>query len=90
MEFPKVRNDYLSADLPSTLDQEVTVQLGCLQMRYYFSNMTNMSLEKKVNLEYLEREVRFYSEVFFLHFYFGEMCLGWLPQIPAPAGAKNR
>ncbi|XP_065332955.1 focal adhesion kinase 1 isoform X5 [Cloeon dipterum] len=57
--YDQVRNDYLSADLPTTLDHEVAVQLGCLHMRYYFSNMTNMSLEKKVNLEYLEREVGF-------------------------------
>jgi len=56
--YDQVRNDYLSADLPTTLDHEVAVQLGCLHMRYYFSNLSNMSLEKKVNLEYLEREVR--------------------------------
>ncbi|KAF4528011.1 hypothetical protein B566_EDAN002194 [Ephemera danica] len=55
--YDQVRFDYLSADLPTTLDHEIAVQLGCLQMRYYFINMTNMALDKKVNLEYLEREV---------------------------------
>ncbi|XP_059485924.1 focal adhesion kinase 1 isoform X2 [Neocloeon triangulifer] len=59
--YDQIRHDYLSADLPTTLDHEVTVQLGCLQMRYYFINLTNMSLDKKVNLEYLEREVGFHK-----------------------------
>jgi focal adhesion kinase 1 len=52
-----VRNDYLCAD-HAALDQDVAVQLCCLEIRYFFKDMPQIALDKKSNLEYLEREVK--------------------------------
>ncbi|XP_074102045.1 protein tyrosine kinase 2 Fak isoform X2 [Cotesia typhae] len=54
--YDQVRNDYLNAN-HSTLDQDVAVQLCCLEIRYFFKDMPQVALDKKSNLEYLEREV---------------------------------
>ncbi|XP_063217429.1 focal adhesion kinase 1 isoform X7 [Bacillus rossius redtenbacheri] len=54
--YDQVRNDYLLADHAS-LDQDVAVQLCCLEIRYFFKDMPQIALDKKSNLEYLEREV---------------------------------
>ncbi|XP_046418718.1 focal adhesion kinase 1 isoform X7 [Neodiprion virginianus] len=54
--YDQVRNDYLSAN-HATLDQDVAVQLCCLEIRYFFKDMPQIALDKKSNLEYLEREV---------------------------------
>ncbi|KYQ47664.1 Focal adhesion kinase 1 [Trachymyrmex zeteki] len=54
--YDQVRNDYLLAN-HSTLDQDVSVQLCCLEIRYFFKDMPQIALDKKSNLEYLEREV---------------------------------
>ncbi|XP_033226318.1 focal adhesion kinase 1 isoform X1 [Belonocnema kinseyi] len=54
--YDQVRNDYLNAN-HSTLDQDVAVQLCCLEIRYFFKDMPQIALDKKSNLEYLEREV---------------------------------
>ncbi|KYM92673.1 Focal adhesion kinase 1 [Atta colombica] len=54
--YDQVRNDYLLAN-HSTLDQDVAVQLCCLEIRYFFKDMPQIALDKKSNLEYLEREV---------------------------------
>ncbi|XP_020291296.1 focal adhesion kinase 1 isoform X2 [Pseudomyrmex gracilis] len=54
--YDQVRNDYLQAN-HSALDQEVAVQLCCLEIRYFFKDMPQIALDKKSNLEYLEREV---------------------------------
>ncbi|XP_023318899.1 focal adhesion kinase 1 isoform X3 [Trichogramma pretiosum] len=54
--YDQVRNDYLTAN-HSTLDQDVAVQLCCLEIRYFFKDMPHVALDKKSNLEYLEREV---------------------------------
>ncbi|KAI4500693.1 hypothetical protein M0802_004285 [Mischocyttarus mexicanus] len=54
--YDQVRNDYLYAN-HSALDQDVAVQLCCLEIRYFFKDMPQMALDKKSNLEYLEREV---------------------------------
>lgn len=53
-----MRNDYLLAN-HAALDQEVAVQLCCLEIRYFFKDMPQIALDKKSNLEYLEREVGF-------------------------------
>lgn len=53
-----MRNDYLLAN-HATLDQDVAVQLCCLEIRYFFKDMPQIALDKKSNLEYLEREVEF-------------------------------
>ncbi|CAK9830355.1 Focal adhesion kinase 1 [Anthophora retusa] len=54
--YDQVRNDYLCAN-HSALDQDVAVQLCCLEIRYFFKDMPQIALDKKSNLEYLEREV---------------------------------
>ncbi|XP_015607208.1 focal adhesion kinase 1 isoform X11 [Cephus cinctus] len=54
--YDQVRNDYLSAN-HAALDQDVAVQLCCLEIRYFFKDMPQIALDKKSNLEYLEREV---------------------------------
>ncbi|OAD62388.1 Focal adhesion kinase 1 [Eufriesea mexicana] len=54
--YDQVRNDYLCAN-HAALDQDVAVQLCCLEIRYWFKDMPQMAIDKKSNLEYLEREV---------------------------------
>ncbi|XP_011647332.1 uncharacterized protein LOC105433628 [Pogonomyrmex barbatus] len=54
--YDQVRNDYLLANHAS-LDQDIAVQLCCLEIRYFFKDMPQIALDKKSNLEYLEREV---------------------------------
>ncbi|XP_019888475.2 focal adhesion kinase 1 isoform X3 [Ooceraea biroi] len=54
--YDQVRNDYLLAN-HAALDQDVAVQLCCLEIRYFFKDMPQIALDKKSNLEYLEREV---------------------------------
>ncbi|XP_043274761.1 focal adhesion kinase 1 isoform X7 [Venturia canescens] len=54
--YDQVRNDYLNANHVA-LDQDVAVQLCCLEIRYFFKDMPQVALDKKSNLEYLEREV---------------------------------
>lgn len=34
------------------------MQLCCLEIRYFFKDMPQIALDKKSNLEYLEREVK--------------------------------
>lgn len=53
----KVRNDYLSSEAGARIDQETAVQLCCLEIRNYFKDMPQIALDKKSNLEYLEKEV---------------------------------
>ncbi|XP_014476576.1 PREDICTED: focal adhesion kinase 1 isoform X2 [Dinoponera quadriceps] len=52
--YDQVRNDYLNH---AALDHDVAVQLCCLEIRYFFKDMPQIALDKKSNLEYLEREV---------------------------------
>jgi focal adhesion kinase 1 len=54
--FRQVRIDYLCAD-HAALDQDVAVQLCCLEIRHFFKDMPQIALDKKSNLEYLEKEV---------------------------------
>ncbi|XP_049835463.1 focal adhesion kinase 1 isoform X3 [Schistocerca gregaria] len=54
--YDQVRLDYLTADHPS-LDYDVAVQLCCLEIRNFYKEMPHVALDKKSNLEYLEREV---------------------------------
>lgn len=55
--YDQVRNDYLSSEVGARIDQETAVQLCCLEIRNYFKDMPQIALDKKSNLEYLEREV---------------------------------
>ncbi|XP_039298028.1 focal adhesion kinase 1 [Nilaparvata lugens] len=52
-----VRNDYISSDWGARVDQEIAIQLCVLAMRHYIRDMSNISLDKKSGLDYIEREV---------------------------------
>jgi len=53
-----VRFDYLRKNDPAMrVDLDMAIQLCCLQIKCFFREVPQMSLEKKSNLEYLEREV---------------------------------
>lgn len=54
----QVRFDYLRKNDPAMrVDLDMAVQLCCLQIKCFFREVPQMSLEKKSNLEYLEQEV---------------------------------
>ncbi|XP_046677236.1 focal adhesion kinase 1 isoform X3 [Homalodisca vitripennis] len=55
--YDQVRNDYLSHEIGARIDQDTAVQLCCLEIRNYFKDMPQIALDKKSNLEYLEKEV---------------------------------
>ncbi|XP_044263167.1 focal adhesion kinase 1 isoform X6 [Tribolium madens] len=54
--YDQVKNDYLS-DCNIRIEQDVVVQLCCLEIRRYFKETPPNPLDKKSNFEYLEREV---------------------------------
>jgi focal adhesion kinase 1 len=57
----QVKDDYLSKEYTTTkgpsLSQETALQLCCLAMRHYFKDMQHFALDKKSNLEYIEKDV---------------------------------
>lgn len=56
-----MRFDYLKKNDPHTrVDTEIAIQLCCLQIRCFFREVPQMNLDKKSNLEYLEREVNYF------------------------------
>lgn len=54
--YDQVRIDYLQTTR-TNIDPEIAIQLCCLEIRNYFKDMPHMALDKKSNLEYLEREM---------------------------------
>ena len=52
----QVRNDYLAKKFES-LNLDTAIQLCCLEIRRFFSDLPQIALDKKSNFEYLEREV---------------------------------
>ena len=54
--YNQILTDYLSKNFES-LDQEIAFNLGCLEIRRLFKDMLQNALEKKSNIEYLEKEV---------------------------------
>ncbi|XP_068893109.1 focal adhesion kinase 1 isoform X8 [Tenebrio molitor] len=52
----QLKNDYLS-DCNLRIDQDVVMQLCCLEIRRYFKETFPNPLDKKSNFEYLEREI---------------------------------
>uniref|UniRef100_A0ABM0MXC6 Focal adhesion kinase 1-like n=1 Tax=Saccoglossus kowalevskii TaxID=10224 RepID=A0ABM0MXC6_SACKO len=54
--YDQVRNDYL-ASTAENIDQDIAIQLGCLEIRRFFKDMPQMALDKKANFEYLEKEI---------------------------------
>ena len=51
-----MKSDYLAKNFES-LDSETAVQLCCLEIRRFFREMPQVSLDKKSNFDYLERDV---------------------------------
>lgn len=51
----QTRFDYLS-HVSLTVDPDLAVQLCCLEVRRYFKDVSPSALEKKSNIEYLEKE----------------------------------
>ncbi|XP_014663511.1 PREDICTED: focal adhesion kinase 1-like [Priapulus caudatus] len=54
--YDQVRNDYMRR-LAETVDQEVALRLGSLEIRRFFRDMPGIALDKKANFEYLEKEI---------------------------------
>ncbi|XP_075985709.1 protein tyrosine kinase 2 Fak isoform X2 [Anticarsia gemmatalis] len=52
--YDQVRHDYLNANHPM-VDQELAIQICCLEIKYFCKDM-QISLDKKSNIEYLEKE----------------------------------
>ena len=49
-------SDYLNKNFDS-IDYDKAIQLGCLEIRRLFKDMLQNALDKKSNIEYLEKEV---------------------------------
>lgn len=49
----QIRNDYMN-EVAETVDQDVALQLACLEMRRFFKDMPQIALDKKANFDYLE------------------------------------
>ncbi|KRT85199.1 FERM domain containing protein, partial [Oryctes borbonicus] len=53
--FDQVRIDYHNSSI--IIDQDIAIQLCCLEIRYFFKELGQHAIDKKSNIEYLEREV---------------------------------
>ncbi|XP_022097090.1 focal adhesion kinase 1-like isoform X6 [Acanthaster planci] len=54
--YDQVRNDYMN-EVAETVDMDMALQLGCLEMRRFFKDMPQIALDKKANFDYLEKEI---------------------------------
>ncbi|CAH2246883.1 jg19248 [Pararge aegeria aegeria] len=52
--YDQVRHDYLNAN-HQMVDQDLAIQICCLEIKYFCKDM-QISLDKKSNIEYLEKE----------------------------------
>ncbi|XP_042881298.1 focal adhesion kinase 1-like isoform X5 [Penaeus japonicus] len=57
--YEQVKNDYLEDDARGNegMDQESAIQLACIEIKRMFKDMNGSTLEKKSNLEFLEKDV---------------------------------
>ncbi|CAL4066426.1 unnamed protein product [Meganyctiphanes norvegica] len=57
--YEQVKNDYLEEESKNneTIDQETAIQLACIEIKRVYKDMNGSTLDKKSNLEYLEKEV---------------------------------
>ncbi|XP_064091758.1 uncharacterized protein LOC135205295 isoform X2 [Macrobrachium nipponense] len=57
--YEQVKNDYLEDEGRGNegVDQDSAIQLACIEIKRMFKDMNGSTLEKKSNLEYLEKEV---------------------------------
>nr|XP_011413792.2 focal adhesion kinase 1 isoform X9 [Crassostrea gigas] len=56
--YDQIRNDYMR-DIAESIEPEVAIRLGCIEMRRFFKDMPQVALDKKSNFEYLEKEIGF-------------------------------
>ncbi|XP_064624922.1 focal adhesion kinase 1-like isoform X3 [Lineus longissimus] len=54
--FDQLWTDYI-AKIADTVDHDIAVRLGCLEIRRFFKDLQQSALERKSNMEYLERDV---------------------------------
>ncbi|PVD22981.1 hypothetical protein C0Q70_16241 [Pomacea canaliculata] len=54
--YDQVRSDYMK-ELAESIDTDVAIKLGCIEMRRFFKDMPQVALDKKSNFEFLEKEV---------------------------------
>lgn len=54
--FNQVRDDYLSQE-QCPVDQDLAIQLGCLDIRRFFKDLPPNALDKRSNLDYLDQVV---------------------------------
>ncbi|XP_063604451.1 uncharacterized protein LOC134779972 isoform X1 [Penaeus indicus] len=57
--YEQVKNDYFEEDGRGNegIDQESAIQLACIEIKRMFKDMNGSTLEKKSNLEFLEKDV---------------------------------
>ncbi|XP_071953746.1 focal adhesion kinase 1-like isoform X3 [Antedon mediterranea] len=55
--YEQVRQDYMNEVAETIGEQDIPIQLGCLEMRRFFKDMPHYALDKKANFEYLEKEI---------------------------------
>jgi focal adhesion kinase 1 len=67
--YEQIKTDFMQCVAPDLTRAElvpVLLDLGCLEMRRSFQNMSANILDKKINFEYLEKEVglrRFFADL---------------------------
>lgn len=54
--YDQIRNDYMN-EVAETVEQDIALQLACLEMRRFFKDMPQIALDKKANFDYLEKEI---------------------------------
>ncbi|XP_030838872.1 focal adhesion kinase 1 isoform X2 [Strongylocentrotus purpuratus] len=54
--YDQVRCDYMN-EVAELVEQDMSLQLGCLEMRRFFKDMPQIALDKKANFDYLEKEI---------------------------------
>ncbi|XP_076329625.1 focal adhesion kinase 1-like isoform X4 [Tachypleus tridentatus] len=53
--YEQIKNEFLK--LEDSVDQELALQLCCIEIRRHFKDMTHIALDKKSNFEVLEKDV---------------------------------
>eukprot|EP00794_Sanderia_malayensis_P004749 gene4749-5373_t len=54
--YDQVRNDYLR-ECAGNVEQDTAFKLGVLEMKRFFNNMPQVALNKKSNLDFIEKEI---------------------------------
>ncbi|CAD5111829.1 DgyrCDS1098 [Dimorphilus gyrociliatus] len=54
--YDQVRDDYMRL-AAEQIDRDIAVHLGCLEIRRFFKDLHDSALEKKSNIEYLEKDI---------------------------------